>query len=354
MREKEGDSGRERMGEGRKENNILGEGDRVSLMEAVRVGESVFLVTQGTQTQSSSQTSTASVQTSPVRGHHRNHSIHSRIQAFGPMTTNPAQNRRRSLNLQAQSTTQTKNQSFQLNFSSLHPQETPQTQTSIHSQTSSKIPTSQKRPSYLHPLRDPHNQTPPRIKFNNLKLNSHQPKETGIPQPSTNGHSSEPPPTFPGHYQLPSHHPPNCHHTEEPNHTIEAGYYRGTTSRPDQLTNNSHQVTRWGLKHGHRAKSLTHLAINQPIQLHLAASQPIQISVNANKSLPTRLTAYPRERPHLSENPRKPSHLTANPRKGNNPAAHPREPRSLTNLQQPSSNFTGHCKRTEETFSTLV
>ena len=91
-RKRKGDSGRERMVEGLKERNVLGEGDHVRVMEALSEGESPSLVTQGTQTQSSSQTSTASVQTSPVRGHHRNHSIHSRIQAFGPMTTNPAQN----------------------------------------------------------------------------------------------------------------------------------------------------------------------------------------------------------------------------------------------------------------------
>ena len=344
------------MSEGFRESYILGEGDRVRVMKPVSEGESLSLVTQGTQTQSSSQTSTASVQTSPVRGHQRNHSIHSRIQAFGPMPTYPAQNHRRSLNLQSQTTTQTisKTKIFQLNSITRHPQSTRQTQNSLHTQTSSKSPSSQNNPSYSHPLRDLQNQSSPQSKFHNLRPKSHQPEGTGIPHPSRNGHSSVVPPTFPGHYQLPSHPPPRCHHTGEPNHQIEAGYYRATSSRPAQFPNNSHLVTRWGLKHGHRAKSSPHLTINQPIQLHLASRQPIQTNINVNKSIPTHLTAYPRECPDPNANPRQPSHLTKNIRKVKKLAGNPREPSSLTNLQQPSSNFTGLCKGTEETFSTLV
>ena len=334
MREGEGDSGRKGRSEGLTERNILGEGDHMGVMEALSEGESPSLVTQGTQTQSSSQTSTASVQTSPVRGHHRNHSIHSRTQAYGPTTTYPAQNHRRSLNLQAQSTTQLDTLS---RLSEVPQKAHISSQTQIFAHPPWTHPQPQTSRQTLVPITGPSPYQPEReVLLPSCRRGGQPPK----PQPNLHVQSKTPAPPGPSPHQANS--PPKHCQSQR----TEAGCYRVNPSRPHRPPGPSSH----GLMYGHRSKSSPHLQVNQRNINRLTANQPLPTNLTLNQPVPTRLTAYPRECPH----PRQPQHPTINPREAKIPAGKQRTPSSYTKPPQTSSYFTGHCQETEETFSTLV
>ena len=314
-----------------REDDSLKESDSKRVGRRISEGESLSLVTQGTQTQAPSQTSTASVQTSPVRGHQRNHSIHSRTQAFGPTPTLAAQKHRRSLNLQSQLTTQSKTQPFRfkpLSRLSEAPQKghiSSQTQTFAH-------------PPWAHP--QPHTSQQTSVPTTRPSLSCRRGGQPSKPQPNLPDQSKTPAPPGPSPHQAD---PPPMHCQSQ---RTEGGCYRVDPSRRHQHPGPSSQ----GLNYGHRSKSSPHLQVNQPVTHQLTDKKPLPTNLTLNQPAPTRLTAYPRESPH----PRPPQHPTINPRETKISAGYPRNPSSLTKPPQPSSYFKQHCQGTEETFSTLV